>query len=103
MLGSAVKFIQSIRIYFRYFYRTLREICFYYISPYPIHIFLKKWSLANRAIRVLWAPPHRGRRPIDQETIDLILEMKTLNPTWGIEKISNELASSCPGKKTQYF
>ena len=107
MLENTIKFIQSIRIYFRYFYRALREVYLYYASPYPIHILLKKFSLANRAIRVLWALPHRGRKPIDQETIDLILEMKKLNPTWGIEKISNELAiigyHACPETVRKYL
>ena len=38
------------------------------------------------------APPSLGRKPLNQETIDLILEMKKLNPTWGGQRISDELA-----------
>ena len=32
------------------------------------------------------------KTPLDQETIQLILEMKKLNPTWGGQRISDELA-----------
>ena len=92
MLGGFKKFIQSIRIYLRYFHKALLETYLHYTSPYPIHIFLKRWALANRAIRVLWAPPSPGRKPLDQETIQLIVEMKKLNPTWGGQRISDELS-----------
>ena len=85
------KIIKSIQIYSRYFHHALIEIYLYYTSPYPIHIILKKWALANRAIRVLWPPPSPGRKPLDQETINLILQMKKLNPTWGGQRISDEL------------
>ena len=86
------KIIKSIQVYSRYFHRALIEIYLYYTSPYPIHIILKKWALANRAIRVLWAPPSPGRKPLDQEAINLIFEIKKLNPTWGGQRISDELA-----------
>ena len=86
------KIIKSIQIYSRYFNRALIEIYLYYTSPYPIRIILKRWALANRAIRVLWAPPSPGRKPLDQETINLIIEMKKLNTTWGGQRISDELA-----------
>ena len=86
------KIIKSIQIYLRYFHCALIEIYLYYTSPCPIHMLLKKWALANRAIRVLWAPPSPGRKPLDQEIINLILEMKKLNPRWGGQRISDELA-----------
>ena len=86
------KVIQSIQIYARYFYWALLRTYIYYTSPFPIQSFLKQWSLANRALRVLWAAPSPGRKPLDQETIQLILKMKRLNPTWGGQRISDELA-----------
>ncbi len=52
---------------------------------------MKKLALAHRKIRIIWAPKSRGRKPLDKETIDLILELKSLNPTWGAQKISDEL------------
>ena len=85
------KVAQSIQIYARYFYWALLRTYIYYTSPFPIQFFLKQWSLANRALRVLWAAPSPGRKPLDQETIQLILKMKRLNPTWGDQRISDEL------------
>ena len=75
----------------RYFNQALLQVYIYYTAPSIFQLFLKKLSLANRAIRLLWAPPSPGRRPLDQETIDLILQMKKLNPKWGGQKISDEL------------
>ena len=53
---------------------------------------MKKWALANRSIRIIWAPANKGRKPLKKETIQLIIEMKTLNPKWGAQRISDELA-----------
>ena len=86
------KILQSIQTYRRYFCEAMIEIYLYYISPWPIHMLLKKWALANRKLRIIWATPSVGRRPLDQDTVDLILEMKKSNPTWGAQKISDELA-----------
>ena len=62
-----------------------------------MRMLLQKLALANRNIRnrnirIIWAPSSPGRKPLDQEIIELILELKKLNPTWGAQKISNELA-----------
>ena len=92
MFSNLKKIIRSIQIYFKYLDRALRQTYRYYTSPYPLRVFLKQWSLANRALRVFWAAPSLGRPPLDQETIQLILEMKKLNPTWGGQRISDELA-----------
>ena len=34
----------------------------------------------------------RIQKPLDKETIDLIIDLKRLNPKWGAQKISHELA-----------
>ena len=49
-------------------------------------------ALANRKIRIIWDNHSVGRRRLDQDTIDLILKLKKLNPVWGGQKISDELA-----------
>ena len=56
--------------------------------PYVI----KKMALANRKIRIIWDNHSVGRRRLDQDTIDLILKLKKLNPAWGGQKISDKLA-----------
>ena len=53
---------------------------------------LKKLSLLSRRLRIIWTPQTVGRKPLDKVTINLILELKKLNPTWGAQKISDELA-----------
>jgi len=47
--------------------------------------------LANRKLRIIWTPKSSGRKPLDQEAINIIIELKTLNPKWGAQKISDEL------------
>ena len=40
-----------------------------------------------------FGPHHlQEENPLDQETIQLIVEMKKLNPTWGGQRISDELS-----------
>ena len=90
-IATVKKVIKSIQIYARYFNQALLQVYIYYTAPSILQFFLKQLSLANRALRILWAPPSPGRKPLDQDTIDLILEMKRLNPTWGGQKISDEL------------
>ena len=92
MFSFLQKTIRSIKTYRRYLRKAMIEIYLYYSSPWPIRMLLKKWALANRAIRIIWAPTCPGRKPLDSETIELILEIKRLNPTWGAQKISDELA-----------
>ena len=91
MCSNFRKFLLSIKAYYRYFNEALLEIYIYYLSPWPLYMLLKKWSLANRSVKIIWAPK-RGRNPLDQATIQLIIELKNLNPTWGAQKISDELA-----------
>ncbi len=86
------KICQSIQSYFRYFNEALIEVYFYYSSPWPIHLFLRKWVLANRSLRIIWSPNSKGRKPLERATISLILEMKRLNTKWGAQKISDELS-----------
>ena len=80
------------QIYLRYLYQVMIEIYLYFTSPYPFQIIAKKLALANRAVRILWAPPSPGRKPLAQEIIELIVEMKRLNLSWGGQRISDELA-----------
>jgi hypothetical protein len=84
-------FIQTILTYFHYFKQTMDEIISYYISPIFIVIILKKFALANRKLRIIWAPISPGRPPLDQKIVDLIIQLKELNPKWGALRISLEL------------
>jgi len=59
------------------------ELYLYYTSAYPLYIFMKKFSLANRKIRITLFPKRSGRPPLDKETIELIIKLQKLNPSWG--------------------
>ena len=91
MRNKLNKFIQTILTYFHYFRQAIDEIISYYISPIFIVILLKKFALANRKTRIIWASISPGRPPLDQKTIDLIIQLKKLNPKWGALRISLEL------------
>ena len=82
---------ECISIYSHYLLQAFIEIYFYYKSPYPLLVILKKISLANRKIRITLFPRTKGRNPLDQATIELIIELKKLNPSWGAQRISDEL------------
>ena len=66
------------------------ELFDYYTNPYILLRCLKLISSTNRRIRLIWVV-NRGRRPISEQTRALIIELKTLNPTWGGQRISDEL------------
>src|SRR3989339_2104412 len=85
-------FFICITVYRHYLSLAAMEIYIYFTSPYPLYILMKKISLANRKIRVLLSDKkNKGRPAVNAETIKLILELKKSNPTWGGQKISDEL------------
>ena len=92
MTPFLLKLLQSVQTYHKYFGEALIEIYLHYTSPWPIYMLLKKWALANRKLRIIWTPKSSGRKPLASKIINLILEVKKLNPTWGAQKISDELA-----------
>jgi len=85
------KLFQCISIYQHYLFQAFIEVYFYYKSPYPLILFMKKIALANRKIRTTIFPKNIGRKPLCQETIDFLIELKKLNPSWGAQRISDEL------------
>ncbi len=67
-----------------------REIFRYYFNPYIIIRILQLVSALSRRIRQVWLT-RRGRKPLSEESRALIIELKTLNPSWGGQRISDEL------------
>jgi len=86
-----MKLMAALTIYWDYLIQALIEIYFYYSSPYPLLVLMKRFALANRKIRITLFPKNIGRPLIDQKTIELIFRLKKLNPTWGAPKICDEL------------
>ena len=44
-----------------------------------------------RRLRIVWLPKPKGRPPIHENVVDLILDMKRSNVFWGAQRISDEL------------
>ncbi len=51
----------------------------------------KAFRRLQRRLKLLWVPQGRGRPPVSEEIIGLILDMKRQNPGWGALRISQEL------------
>ena len=75
--------------------KTLKEfVCDllrYYVSPYPLQLFIGAFRRLQRRLKLLWVPRGRGRPPVSEEITELILDMKRFNPGWGALPISQEL------------
>ena len=82
----------TIRIIVKVLKEVLGDILRYYFSNYPILLVLGGFRRIQRRLKHLWIPTKRGRPPISDEIIDLILEMKRSNWGWGSLRISQELA-----------
>ncbi len=91
MFSFIFKLVSIVKIYLNYLNQAFTEIYIYYSSPFPLYILSKKVALANRRIRILFCKKKRGRPSLTKEVVDLIIELKKLNPTWGAQRISDEL------------
>jgi putative transposase len=76
--------------------KTIKELFIdlrdYYICSYPILLILGAIRRLRRRLKIIWVPRGRGRPPLAQEIVDLILDMKRENWGWGALRISQELA-----------
>ena len=74
----------------------------YYVTTYPLLLIYGAYRRFARRFRIIWLPKPRGRPPIHENIVDLILEMKRCNAIWGSQRISHELKilGICVSKKT---
>ena len=75
----------------RTFGQLLEDLWAYYSSPYPLLLFLGAFRRIVRRAKALWLPMGRGRPPVREDVVDLILDMKRSNWSWGALRISQEL------------
>ena len=68
------------------------EIFKYYLSTYPFLRFVGTFRRIKRHLKILWFGKSRGRPPIPEPVISLVLDMKKSNLNWGSKRISQELA-----------
>jgi hypothetical protein len=78
-----------------YFLRLLRELIHdlskYFLSAYPLLLILGFFRRVSRRFKIIWRSKPRGRPPIHENVVDLIIDMKRENLSWGAQRISDEL------------
>ncbi len=69
------------------------DLCVYYWSPYPLQLIRGSILRFIRRLKIIWfpKPKSRGRPPVSEHVVDLIIDMKRENLGWGSLRISNEL------------
>ena len=78
--------------YFRKLLKELAQDLFsYYFSTYPIRLILGCLRRRTRRFKIIWLGKPKGRPPIHENVVDLIVEMKRENMGWGAQRISDEL------------
>jgi len=90
-MSTGQKILRSVCSSWDVFYWLISELYCYYAGPYPFLIILGAGSKAAYRIRIIWVSRGRGRKPLDSKLRALIIEMKSLNPRWGSQRISDEL------------
>ncbi len=69
----------------------LKDLKAYYFTPYPFLLVLGSLRRIVRRLKIIWLSKPKGRPPIHENVIDLIIEMKRCNQNWGAQRISDEL------------
>ena len=88
-------FKTKVRWSFRYSIKILvellKDLWAYYFTPYPLLLILDSIRRIMRRLKIIWLAKPKGRPPIHENVVDLILEMKRCNQNWGAQRISDEL------------
>jgi len=91
-----MSFYQKIYSTFKYVFPIYRaliiELFQYYFSTYPFLRIIGTLRRIKRHLKIMWFGRYRGRPPVPEIVISLIVDMKTSNLIWGAKRISQELA-----------
>ena len=68
-----------------------KDLWAYYVSTYPLLLILGAFRRLKRRLKIIWLPKPKGRPPVHENVVDLILDMKRCNIQWGAQRISDEL------------
>jgi len=82
----------SIRMIWKTAKELSKDLSDYYFSSYPILLFIGAFRRLRRRLKTVWVPKGRGRPPVSEEIVNLILDMKRANRGWGALRISQELS-----------
>jgi hypothetical protein len=79
-----------------YFKRLLleliRDLWNYYSNPFPLLLILGTIRRFKRRIKIFWkSVKAKGRPPVHENIVDLIIDLKRCNWLWGAQRISDEL------------
>ena len=91
MLANYEKILRSARIFKSIFTDLLTELLLYIPSPSIFYLILRSIAKISRRLKIIWSPKRLGRKPISDEIRNLVIDLKKANPTWGGQKISDEL------------
>lgn len=70
---------------------VIKDLRDYYWTPYPFLLILGAFRRMSRRFRIIWLAKPKGRPPVHENVVDLIIEMKRCNSIWGARRISDEL------------
>lgn len=87
--------LKKLQLTVRFVWRVAGQLCsdlrVYCASPYPFLLFLGALRRITRHVKTIWLPVGPGRPAVGQDLVDLILDMKRANWSWGPLRISQEL------------
>ena len=87
--------VKKIRLLLKFAMRVLGQLLSdlwaYFASPYPLLLITGVFRRIFRRAKALWLPKGRGRPSISEDVVELILDMKRSNWSWGALRISQEL------------
>ena len=76
----------SLNYSMRILLELLKDLWTYYFTPYPMLLIIGSIRRIGRRLKIIWLPRPKGRPPIHENIVDLIIEMKLCNQSWGGSK-----------------
>ena len=87
--------VKKLRLLLKFALRVLSQLLSdlwaYYSSPYPLLLIVGVLRRIIRRANTLWQAKGRGRPSVGEDVVELILDMKRSNWSWGALRISQEL------------
>lgn len=82
----------SFGFFIRLFFELAHDLWAYYATPYPFLFIAGTYRRFMRRLKIIWCSKKpKGRPPIHENIVDLIIDMKRCNAIWGAQRISDEL------------
>jgi transposase InsO family protein len=91
MSSFRIKIQWSARYILKILTELFKDLWAYYASAYPLMLILGSYRRIARRLKIIWLPKPKGRPPIHENVVDLIIDMKRSNTQWGAQRISDEL------------